>query len=417
MTTQTLTLLELNRATLARQYLLERVALSPLTMVKHLVGQQAQVPNDPYIGLWNRLQHFERDELVALLEQRKIVKASLMRCTIHLMAADDFLLFRLALQPALRQILKPFLADGRAAFDNDHFSELVRAYVREQPRTSLELRTKFTPFFPASLNQTMVGEGIVSQIPLVHIYPSGVWNTHPRPAYTDANTWIEGSFAPASVGLPALVLRYLAAFGPASVRDIQTWSRLTKLREVVESLRPQLRTFRDEQGRELFDLPDAVRPPAETPAPVRFLPEYDNVFLSHLDRSRIATDEFRGDVMMDPAQRKEGLPAMLMIGGFLRGRWGMKRSKEVLTLRIEPFVRLSPQDQRDLQEEAEKLARFAQNGTECKAYSSIATQYQMNTMPSGALTPCVHYLVNALKSGCSHGLRNEIIVRSQKAQE
>ena len=131
-----------------------------------------------------------------------------------------------------------------------------------------------------------------------------------------------------------MVLRYFAAFGPASAMDVQAWCGLTRLREVVERLRPQLVTFRDERGVELFDVPDAPRPDPETPAPVRFLPQYDNVFLSHADRSRIASEEARGYTM-----RENGFVSQFLLDGFIAGTWRLKREGKAALLRVTPARR------------------------------------------------------------------------------
>jgi len=360
MTERILTLGELNRATLARQLLLERASFGPLEAIERLVGLQGQVHNAPYIGLWTRLQSFQRADLTRLLEHRQIVKATLMRCTLHLMTADDYVLLRLALQPALSRALHPFFARQTNGIDSDQFAALVRVYIQEQPRTGVELRAKFAEFFPGIKNLAHMGDGIRAHMPLVQVFPSGTWGFTGRPAYTEASSWLGRPLAAPEVGLRHLILRYLAAFGPASVRDIQAWSGLTRLQGAIEELRPELRTFRDEQGSELFDLPDAPLPSAERPAPVRFLPEFDNLLLAHADRRRVVADEYRPFVFIGNA----GVRGTFLVDGFVHGAWKIERTPASATLVIEPFEPLSDTVRQDLLSEGERLMRWVSDGAE-----------------------------------------------------
>ena len=348
-----LTLRELNRATLARQFLLERVEMAPLDMLARLMGMQAQVHNAPYIGLWTRLRSFQRAELTRLLELRQVVKAPLMRSTLHLMTTDDFVALRLALQPAMiAQKLQPFFDARTNGIDREQFTILLREYLREQPRTSNELHTRFGEFFPG-LGSGYMKDAIRAHIPLVQVFPSGAWGFTGKPAHSEAATWLgERALAPAESGQRPLLLRYLAAFGPASVQDMQTWSGLPRLQEVVNALRPELLTFRDERGRELFDLPNAPRPKGESPAPVRFLPDFDNLLFSHANRRRVITDEYRtvmGNIRVSSA---------FLVDGFVRGIWQIKATRATTTLLLKPFEPLTVQDRQDLLVEGEQLMRW-----------------------------------------------------------
>ena len=284
----------LNRATLARQLLLEREPLSPLDAVGRLVGLQAQVPRDPYVALWSRLDGFRAEELSLLLEERRVVRTVAMRATIHLLTSDDALAIRPLVQPVLDAELarhpehgprlrgrrpRPRARDGagaagRTAADDDRAAGGARG--ASSPSSTRPRRRTRADACSRSCRCRRAGSGDGAA-------PSGS---------TTLEAWV-GRALDAAPSLDALVLRYLAAFGPATVADVATWSRLTGLRPVLERLRPGLATFRDERGRELFDLPDAPRPDPETPAPPRFLPEYDNVLLSHADRSRFAPDGVR----------------------------------------------------------------------------------------------------------------------------
>jgi hypothetical protein len=278
----------LNRATLARQLLLERAELSPLAAVRHLVGLQAQVPHNPYTGLWSRLDGFRPESLSQLLERRKVVRIGVMRGTIHLLSGDDCLLLRPLTQPVFEGQLRRHRdhSPKLRAVDLDPVVEAGRVAL-EEPRTGTELRAFLAARFP-DLDAAALAYACQMRLALVQVPPRGLWGKSVRVRWTTAEAWL-GQPLETAPSLDAVVLRYLAAFGPAAVADVTTWCRLTGLREVVERLRPQLVTFRDERGRELFDLPGAPRPNPETPAPVRFLPEYDNVLLSHDDRSRFVS--------------------------------------------------------------------------------------------------------------------------------
>ena len=306
----------LNRATLERQLLLRRTSLSPLDAVRHLVGLQAQVPANPYTALWSRLEGFRPDEVSGLLLARQLVRVSVMRATIHLVTADDCLLLRPLVQPLLTAELRRH----RDLSPKLHGVDLAPVFafagpLLEAPRTSLQLREALAARFP-KLDPAALAYACRSYLALVQVPPRGLWGRTGQVTSTTAETWL-GRPLVADPSLDDVVLRYLAAFGPAAVADVTRWSRLTGLRKVVERLRPQLRTFRDERGRELFDLPDAPRPAPDTPAPVRFLPEYDNVLLSHADRSRIISEHDRAAL-----SRAGGVGyGSVLVDGFARAVW------------------------------------------------------------------------------------------------
>jgi winged helix DNA-binding protein len=276
----------LNRATLARQLLLERAPRTPLATIEHLVGMQAQVPHNPYTGLWSRIEEFRPESLSRLLERREVVRVGVMRGTIHLVSADDCLLLRPLVQPVFEAQLKRHPEHGRALLDVDlaPVIEFARALLAEKPRSGTELRAIFAERFPG-IHPAALTHACQMTLAFVQVPPRGLWGRTAQVKSTTAESWLGRPFV-ANPSIDSVVLRYLAAFGPASVADVTTWCRLTGMRPVLERLRPQLLTFRDERGRELFDLPDAPRPSEMTPAPVRFLPEYDNVVLSHDDRGR-----------------------------------------------------------------------------------------------------------------------------------
>ncbi|MGW6025438.1 winged helix DNA-binding domain-containing protein [Streptomyces sp. NPDC055099] len=350
----------LNRATLDRQLLLRRSAdLSVEGAVTHLLGLQAQNVKPPYFALAARIEGFEPEDLSALLASRDLVRIVTMRSTIHLHTADDALTLRPLVQGARDRELHAF-RKGLAGVDLEELASLARAAVEEEPRTMKQLREILLPRWPDADPQALAVAARCS-LPLVQVTPRGLWRRSGQVALTTAEHWLGRPSEP--VPTPdATVLRYLAAFGPASVKDMQTWAGLTRLREAFERLRPQLLTFRDENGVELFDLPDAPRPDADTPAPVRFLPEFDNLLLSHADRARIVPAEYKGRTW-----KGNFAYSVFLVDGFLAGVWRVEEGAEkgagksaegakgygVLT--IEPFGTLTKAQRHELTEEAERL--------------------------------------------------------------
>ena len=249
------------------------------------------MPRDPYVALWSRVAGFEPAELEAALLERRAARLGVMRGTIHLVVAADALPLRRLVQPVYAALVSRHrdLSPLLRGVDLDPVVAFAWERLRERPHALPELRAALADRFPEH-DAAALAHAVVMLVPCVQVPPRGLWTRSARPTLAAADAWLgaEQPCVPETQSLDSLVLRYLAAFGPASVADASTWSRLTGLRAVFERLRPGLRTFRDERGHELFDLPDAPRPEPETPAPVRFLPEYDNVLLSHADRSRFA---------------------------------------------------------------------------------------------------------------------------------
>ena len=343
-----------NRALLERQLLLRRSELSAAEAIEHLIGMQAQVPDAPYVGLWTGLERFVPDDLAALMAQRRAVRASLMRATIHLVTACDFLALRPVVQPVLERDVygnATYGKDRLAGLDMDAVLMAGRTLLEERPRANAELRgllsVRWPERDPASLAYAVRG-----LLPVVHVPPRGIWGESGPVALTTAEAWLGRGPDPDREPGEA-VLRYLAAFGPATVADARTWSGLSGLREVFERLRPHLRTFRDERGRELFDVPGAPLPDPDAPAPPRFLPEFDNALLSHADRARIIADQHRRALLKDPLMRA------VLLDGFACGTWRMERGRGKASLVIEPFEALSEQDRNALVEEGARLMTFA----------------------------------------------------------
>jgi len=362
----TLTVRELNRATLARQMLLAREKTSPLAVVERLLGMQAQLPRPPFVGLWTRLVKVEREEVLRLLTDRAVVRATLMRVTIHWMTAKDYVRFRPALQPALTSGLRSALGARMKELDIEAHVRTARAFFAKEPATFSELRRVLAKpgtnlDEPATPHERAMAYAVRTNLPLVQVPTDATWGFPGNPSFALASSWLGGRHAPKmDAPLPLeeatreLVRRYLAAFGPATVADAQAWSGHRGLAHVFEELRAELAVFRDEKGRELFDLPSAPRPAADVDAPVRFLPEFDNVLLAHTDRTRVLGGVAKSKVFPPGAQ---GVPSFI-VDGMLAGHWRLDRVKAKATLVIDPFAKLAKSAERSLVEEAGRLVRF-----------------------------------------------------------
>ena len=350
MTEPTLSRRALNRATLARQFLLERVNVPPLAAVEHLVGLQAQVPHNPYLALWSRLDGFDPHELSRLLLDRHVVRTVVMRATIHLVSADDCLNLRPLTQPVLDAELRRHPEYGPALRDLDMAPvlEFGRSILGQQAHSGTQLRAAMAEQFPHH-DAAALAYACRCCLALVQVPPRGVWGRSAQVSTMTAESWLGRPLAP-NPSIDQVILRYLAAFGPATVADAAAWSRLTRFREVFERLRPQLRTFRDEKGRELFDLPDAPRPDPDTEPPARFLPEYDNLLLSHADRSRFTAE---GEIKPQAAGAAP-IHGAVLSDGAVSGTW----SRADRTLTIRPIVSLTARARDELTAEGEAAMRL-----------------------------------------------------------
>ena len=364
MPTDTLDLRALNRALLARQRLLcpaplpagPRRAEAVIGMVEHLAGLQAQAPFPPYFGLWSRLAGFRPADLAELLVSRQVVRIALMRSTIHLVSARDCLAFRPLVQPVLGRSLPAIFGKQFAGLDAGALAAAGRALVDAEPRTFSELDGLLSPDWPGHA-PTALAQGIRVLVPLVQVPPRAVWGAAGQARHTSAEAWLGRRMDP-SPSPDVLITRYLAAFGPATVADVQAWSGLTRLGEVVDRLRPGLRAFRDERGRELFDLPEAPRPAPDTPAPVRLVAEFDNLILSHADRARVVSDGNR----LRLYSRNGIFPGTVLLDGFVSGIWRLARSRRTAVLTVELFGPVSSRDRAAVGDEALRLLRFAADG-------------------------------------------------------
>ena len=351
---ETLSLAELNRATLARQMLLAREKTTALRAIARLAGMQAQVARPPFIGLWSRVQGFQAEHLTRLARERKVVRATMMRGTLHLVTTDDFLDLRPALQPMLTEGMKGVLGERAKGFDLERVVAGARGLLDAEPRTFEDLRTALAEAWPG-LDARALGYAVRTHLPLVQVPEETRWGWPGAARFAVADTWL-GRRMGKGAAAAALVERYLAAFGPASVKDAQAWSGMRALAEAFEALRPRLRVFHDVKGRELFDLPKAPRPPATTPAPVRFLPDYDNLVLAHADRTRVVPDAFRARLVTKNLQ----IPPTFLVDGVVAGTWKIERAGKAAALALTPFESLSRKARGELAEEGASLLRFAE---------------------------------------------------------
>ena len=340
---------ELNRALLERQMLLRRRRVPVLDAVEHLVAMQAQVPRDPYVALWSRVDRFRPDSLAEPIAEHRAVRMTLLRGTLHLVTAQDALALRPLMQPVVERTLygsSPLRTAADSA-DVDELLMLFRHLFEQRPHTRAELVGAIRERWP-DRDATSLGYAMYL-LPTVQVTPRGLWGRSGPSAFTTVEDWL-GRSVETDARPDEMIRRYLAAFGPATVADAQNWSGLSGLKEVFERLRPGLRTFADEQGRELFDVPGAPLPNPDRTAPVRFLPEYDNVGLGHADRSRIVAPDMR--------QWIEVGWGSVLVDGFGSARWKLDVEDGAATLRIEPFLRLARADRAAISEEGERLARF-----------------------------------------------------------
>ena len=328
--------------------------------IEHLAGLQAQAPFPPYYGLWSRLEGFRPDDLATLITGRQVVRIALMRGTIHLVSARHCLMLRPLIQPVLDRALKNVFGKQLAGIDTAALAAAGRALAEEKPITFSELGAALSERWPGHA-PTALAQGVRSLVPLVQVPPRAIWGAGGQALHTPAEAWL-GRPLDVNASLDSLVTRYLAAFGPASVRDMQAWSGLTRLQEVADRLRPGLRTFRDEHGTELFDRPESPRPGPESPAPVRLVAEFDNLILSHADRTRIISEQNRKRIFT----RNGIFPGMVLVNGFAVGMWRITRSRGVAVLTAELFEPIGTRDREAIMREAQRLLEFAAPGTQTR---------------------------------------------------
>ena len=340
----------LNRALLDRQLMLKRKQMPAAKVIEHLAGMQAQVPESPYLGLWSRIHDFDPSELSELIAKRQAVRIHMMRTTIHLVTARDCIAFKPAFSRVFaRNFATTPFGKNLAGLDLDEIVEAGRALLEERPHSRAALAAALHERWP-DRDPISLAYVISYMLPVVQVPPRGLWGKAGAPTWAVAETWLGKPLAPA-VSIDELVLRYLAAFGPASVSDMLAWSGLTALRESFERLRPRLITFRNERGRELFDLRSAPRPDPDTPAPVRFLPDYDNILLGHADRTRIFGDAVNPTLIIGART--------VLVDGFVAATWTSRRTPALATLTVKPVLKLTKGQRAEVEAEAHGVLRFS----------------------------------------------------------
>lgn len=351
----------LNRALLERQMLLRRTDLSVPTVVEHLLGLQAQAPMPPYLGLWSRCAGFDPHELGAMLLDRRAVRMTLMRATVHLVTVADALLLRPLLQQVIERVHQGAFGRRMGAADPAELAGATRELLADGPLTARELGRRLVAR-GIGADVEAIGNAARVYAPLVQVPPRGVWGAGGQAKYAVLESWTRRPMHDAP-SIDDVVVRYLRAFGPASVKDFQQWSGLTRVAPVLDRLRPRLMTLRDERGRELFDLPDAPRPGADVPAPVRLLGEYDNLLLGHADRRRIIPDDFPWDAMLAHGRFVNNV----LVDGVLRATWWIERQgRRHATLAIRPFGALTAGERDDVAGEAQRTVDFAAPGAQVR---------------------------------------------------
>ena len=344
MAERVLTRRELNRATLARQLLLERKRLSPVAVIERLVGMQAQWPRAPYVGIWTRTTSFKRESLERELANGTVVKATVMRQTLHLVTPDDYAVIRAAMSeanyPWETSLAKRLAPSVRALAAKGYVvtADALEHLEREHGLKGVDGRRAW--------------RAARMRAHLMHHYETALWSGRPEGRFVAID---EPELHEPTAARAEMVRRYLAAFGPSTRKDIVTWSmiRVPEIMRSLALLEPDLRRFRDEQGQELLDVRRAPLPDPETPAPVRFLPKWDNVLLAHFDRTRVLPEPYRRRVI----GQNGDVAQTFLVDGFVAGTWRVDEGH----VAIEPFAKLTRTAVREVDEERERLEAFLED--------------------------------------------------------
>jgi hypothetical protein len=339
MSERVLSLRELNRATLARQLLLERRPLSAPRAIERLAAVQAQWPTAPYVALWSRVADFRREALTRALERRQVVRSTLMRTTIHMVSARDY--------PVLGGLWRARRREEFERQGGDVASAEIaaRAAIADGTRSYTELNAELGEIFSRRFGPL---------VPLAHLLPAGGWGHYRRTPLVEAERWLGRSFEEPGAGAGLLVERYLAGYGPASRADLLRFAgvRVKDVQPALDALEPRLRRFRDEEGRTLLDFIRAPLPRADIAPPVRFLGRWDNALLGYERRARILPDEY--------AARQIGLAGdqVFLVDGFVAGVWIVERATKAATVVLEALAPLPQAARWAVEDEAGLLVRW-----------------------------------------------------------
>ncbi|WP_431968496.1 winged helix DNA-binding domain-containing protein [Actinacidiphila sp. bgisy160] len=346
----------LNRSLLARQSLLGRVRTGAAQMIEGLVGLQAQEPQDPYVALWSRIEDFAPEELSGMLADRRVVRMSLLRWTVHLVTARDCMALRPIVQDVLERRLLGQFRRQLAGLDLAEVAGAGRTLLEGGPLSASRLGDALRERWP-DRERLPLSLAVTARVPTVQPPPRGLWRTPGAALQALAGQWLGRDFDFAAGSAPdAAVLRYLAAFGPASAGDVAVWSGLTGLRAVMDRLRPGLRVYRDEKGTVLYDVPGAPFPDPGTKAPPRFLPQYDNIALSHADRARIM---LRNPYAGEPLPGSGSNRGFFLHDGFVHGLWRIRATRDAAVLHVRPYTPLDAAARDAVAAEGARLLEFA----------------------------------------------------------
>ena len=346
-----LTTRALNRATLARQRLLERSDIAIVDAVEFLGGLQAQQSNDPYIGLWSRLLGFTHDSLTRLIVDKQLLRATTMRGTLHLHSAPDMVGFRALVQNFLHGQWKGGFTKHFGDNDKQKVLKAAIKLIDKEPMTAGALQKRLKDRFPTAdpLSMTTL---LQSHETLIQVPPTRLWGNGRAPILQRIEKYLPGAPRPA-LSREALVRRYLAAYGPASVNDMQIWCRLTKLSTEFKAIEKELVVFEGEDGRTLYDLPNAPRPDEDTPAPVRFLPLYDNSYLGYDDRRRMLSPATADFINMF-----QNFKPAVLVDGTINAGWTIESKKGAAVLEVECYRKMTKAERQDLKTEGLAFAKF-----------------------------------------------------------
>ncbi|MFF2084953.1 winged helix DNA-binding domain-containing protein [Nocardia sp. NPDC058176] len=349
----------LNRTLLARQHLLERSTLTTAQMCEHLIGLQAQDVPPPFVGLWSRIENFDPATVTTGLDDRTLVRITLMRGTIHLVTPPDALRIAPHIQPELEKVpfRKGFNYGAMVGLDPDEVRAHGEAVLGDEPMSTADLRVEAEKRYPDRDPGHVVSTWLYL-LPVLQTPPRGRWRDNSRPVWSRVEPWLGAPLDP-TYPVAELILRYLRAFGPASTMDMQTWSRLPAMKKAVAELGDRVRTYTDERGRTLYDAADLELADPDRPAPVRLLGWYDNALLSHQDRSRIVAE-----LDTPPPRAATTMTSPVLIDGFVAGLYKVFVKSGAARLRISPGRAWTKTEAAQVESEASALLTFLEPESE-----------------------------------------------------